>query len=115
MLSRKSLDEKEKKDWLVSIILSSVSFLLILVTYLFPPQNPGHAGSMFAYNISFYYPLLFFSFIIGIAALSFLHSGFNANEIKGVGSKILRVALPIVLVLPMVYHATYLMLFFILI
>ena len=88
----------------MSIIFGILSFLLILITYFNPPENPHYAPHMFAYNFSFYFPMLSGSFIFGILSFIYLIRSRKENVWQGYKKIVYRYLIPIILLLPVTLH-----------
>ena len=88
----------------MSIVFGVISFLLILITYFNPPENPHYAPHMFAYNFSFYFPMLSGSFIFGILSFIYLMRSRKEKTWRGYKKVVYRYLIPIILLLPVTLH-----------
>jgi hypothetical protein len=83
------------RQWTKTVILGAVSTALIVAIYVTPSPEPGFAGAIFAYNITFFFPLVLLSFICWAAALA-LYIAFLRGRTHRTA---FRIALPFVLLL----------------
>lgn len=60
------------KLYRISVISGLISTLLIVLIYIKQPEDPNYAGSVFAYNFTFFFPMLFLAFISGLICLIYL-------------------------------------------
>jgi uncharacterized membrane protein HdeD (DUF308 family) len=93
--------KKLKRQFLYSIISGILSFLLILITYLKPPDDRHNAAHMFAYNFGFFFPMIFFSVVTGALSFIYLLRSKNAYNFKGLIFILLIIILPTFLLFPM--------------
>lgn len=64
------------KNWKKSVIFGLISLTFLCMTVIGRPTISGYAPHMFAYNMGFFLPVMFFSFGFGIAGLiSYLRIG----------------------------------------
>lgn len=81
---------KRKKRFIIIFILSSVSFLLIILEQLLSYYrlellglHPGYAPYNFSYNFRYLFPAMFISGVLSIIALIlFAHAWWNIRAIK---------------------------------
>jgi len=81
--------------------MAVISSLAIAATYMSHPDDPDYAGSIFAWNIMFYYPIIALSFICWAIALVFYLIFLRQK----VGRTWLKIASPPVFLLPFIYEA----------
>ncbi|MGM0579667.1 MAG: hypothetical protein ACQETL_03245 [Bacteroidota bacterium] len=90
--------------WKKSLIFSLISSVIIFVTYINPPSEPKSAGGMFAYNFSFFFPMLVISFVAGLIAVLYLIRFVNDSKVHEIKYKKVRVIITLILLLPMLIH-----------
>lgn len=95
---------KKKRLWIISNILGIISSIIIISTYLKQPEDIDYAGSRFAYNISFYFPLFFLSLIFGLIGLIYFIKYIRSKEPKSVKYRILKAIAPIIFLIPIFLH-----------
>lgn len=90
--------------WKKSFVLSLLSASTIGWTYLVSPNEQDSAGAVFSYNLSFFFPMLIVSSLLGIAAILYLiRFGRNLKdyEIKYRKQKVLATLL---FLIPFLFH-----------
>jgi len=83
-----------------AVSLGSISALAVVATYIWPPSDPDFAGGVFVWNVSFGFPMLELSFICWLGGLIFYVGYIRQKERR---TK-LKIATPIVLLLPFVHE-----------
>ena len=88
----------------ISLISGLISTFLIILTYIKQPKDPHFAGSVFAYNFSFFFPILFLAFISGLICLIYLikHRKWRKRQLDKTGK--LKWLIPLVLLIPVGLH-----------
>jgi|GEM_PF-3654094 len=92
------------KYFRISIISGLISTVLIILTYIKRPEDPHFAGSVFAYNFSFFFPMLFLAFISGLISLIYLikHRKWRKRQLDKTGK--LKWLIPLILLIPVGLH-----------
>jgi hypothetical protein len=83
------------RHWITAVVFGGISTALITLIYLTSSPEPGFAGAIFAYNITFFFPLVLVSFVCWSVALAFYIRFLRAGSHR----TILKIALPFVLLL----------------
>ena len=88
----------------ISIISGLISTFLIILTYIKQPNDPNYAGSVFAYNFSFFFPILFLAIISGLICLIYFikHRKWKKKHIDKIGR--LNWLIPLILLIPVGFH-----------
>ena len=94
-----SLDDMQ--PWTKAVVFGGISAALIALIYVTHSPDPGFAGANFAYNLSFFFPVVIASFVCwGVA------SGFYIGFLRGrAGKSPLRIVSPAILLLPFTLQA----------
>jgi|TARA_R100000027_G_C2189386_1_gene76409 hypothetical protein len=95
--------------WKRAFIFSLISTVIIALNYINPPSDPRSAGAMFAYNFSFFLPMLGISLIAGFIAVVYLIQfvrDLKHYEIRHKSSRIITI---LVLLLPLITHLVHLL------
>jgi len=90
--------------WKWFLIFSALSTIFISITYINPPSDPKSAGSMFAYNFSFFFPIFGISFWFGLIAIVYLIRFVRDLKDHEIKYKKSRIITTIVLLIPMLVH-----------
>jgi hypothetical protein len=88
------------ENWTPAVVFGAVSAAAIGLTYTRSPES-DFAGAAFAYNLTFYLPLLFLSFVFWVAALASYILFIRRADSK----RVFRIIVPAVLLLPFVYES----------
>ena len=102
-----------KKAWRTSIIFGIASTISILSTYLRKPVDIDYAGSRFAYNLTFFFPLFILSLTFGIISLVYFVKYLKSRKGKLEKNKIIKTGLPILASLPIGFHLIFIVINFI--
>ena len=93
---------RKTKIWRKSIAFGIVSAIAIVLTYIKRPEDIHYAGSRFAYNLTFFFPLFLLSLILGIISILYFIRYLRDKEIEK--NRIFKIVLPILTVLPIGFH-----------
>ncbi len=104
---------RKTKIWRKSIAFGIASAIAIVLTYIKRPEDIHYAGSRFAYNLTFFFPIFILSLILGIISILYFIKYLKDKEIEK--NKISKIVLPLLTVLPIGIHFVILMVNFILI
>lgn len=86
---------KDRK-WKISILCGLVTLTLYFATIVGKPLTPGYAPHMFAYNVTFLFPLTILIFIFSIATVTFY---FKIEKEQRKEFKIIHKTFPFLLIL----------------
>jgi hypothetical protein len=84
------------QPWTKAMVFSAISAALIVLIYVTPSPEPGFAGAAFAYNISFFFPVVIASVVCWSVALRFYTAFLRHTADKSS----LKIVSPPVLLLP---------------
>ncbi len=91
---------KKLNNWKVSLISSMLSCLLIVFIIINPIDDPDFAGARFAYNFTFFFPVLLLIIVSAVVGLVFTFKYFR-NEYKDDGKyRIFKLIVPLILMSP---------------
>lgn len=100
-----------KHAWRTSIFFGIASALAIILTFIKRPEDIHYAGSMFAYNLTFFFPLFILSLALGIVSfiyfikyLKYFIRCIKISKIKNKTDEIFKIGLPILTMLPIGLH-----------
>src|SRR5205823_822134 len=91
---------RRMENWTPAVVFGAVSAAMIGATYTRSPES-DFAGAAMAYNITFYFPLLFLSFVFWLAALA----SYILFIRQAASRPVFRIIVPGVLLLPFVYES----------
>jgi hypothetical protein len=94
--------------WNRALVFAAVSAAFIVFIYVTPSPEPGFAGAVFAYNFSFFFPVLFSAFLFWGAALGFYIAFLRARVTRSP----VKILIPAVLLLPFALQITYMIILF---
>ena len=93
----------EMQPWTKAIVFSALSAVLIVLIQVTPSPEPGFAGAAFAYNISFFFPVVLTSFVCWGLALRFYTSFLRSRAAK----RPFTIVFPPILLLPFTLQAAW--------
>ena len=96
--------EELNKNYKISIISGVMSAALIGITYTKQPENPDYAGSIFSYNLSFFFPLLTLSFICLLICIIYLSRFIREKKRENEKITNWKWLIPSILILPASLH-----------
>ena len=91
------------KYFRISVISGLISTLLIVLTYIKQPEDPNYAGSVFAYNFTFFFPILFLAFISGLICLIYLIKHRKSRKRQSIKTE-KKWIIPLILLTPVGLH-----------
>ena len=99
--------KKNKINWIVALISSLISFVLIGLIFLNPVDDPDYAGARFAYNLTFFFPILLLiivSVIVGfVFTIKYLRNGYK-NDGK---YKLFKLITPLIFLSPAILQISF--------
>jgi hypothetical protein len=96
-------------NWKRAVIWSSISFSFIILLIFNPVKDAGYAGERFAYNLTFFFPILILITITSIAGIIFTTKYLRKEFRNDNKYKLVKLLTPFILLLP----ATIQILFFV--